>query len=176
MEDLGRRLANGEESAFAELYDACADRLFHYLVLRLGSRTDAEDVLQETFLRLARSRDSLATVRNLMAYLFQIARHEAIRIRQRKQGEAALHSLTGLEELSKVEGDSGLQFVENAEWAKMALLKLESDVREVIELKVYGMLTLAEVSEVLQIPLGTAATRYRRGLEILRSLLTKEQI
>lgn len=111
-----------------------------------------------------------------MAYLFQIARHEAIRIRQRKQGEAALHSLTGLEELSKAEGDSGLQLMENAEWAKMALLKLESDVREVIELKVYGMLTLAEVSEVLQIPLGTAATRYRRGLEILRSLLTKEQI
>jgi len=176
MEDLGRRLANGEESAFAELYDACADRLFHYLVLRLGSRADAEDVLQETFLRLARSCGTLATVKNLTAYLFQIARHEAIRFRQRKQGETVPHSLTGLAELAVEESDGDSQLLENAEWAKMALLKLESDVREVIELKVYGALTLAEVGEALQIPLGTAATRYRRGVEILRSLLTKERI
>lgn len=176
MESLARRLAQGSESAFAELYDACADRLHHYLVVRLGSRTDADDVLQETFLRLARSRSSLAMVENLTAYLFQIARHEAIRFRQRKQGKTASHSLTGAEELSVAEVDSDAQILENAEWAKMAFLKLESDVREVIELKVFGALTLAEVCEALQIPLGTAATRYRRGIEILRSLLTKEQI
>lgn len=176
MEDLGRRLANGEESAFAELYDACADRLFHYLLLRLGSRSDAEDVLQETFLRLARSRGTLAAVKNLTAYLFQMARHEAIRFRQRKQGETIPFSLTDADELSAAGIDGDVQLLENAEWAKVSMLKLESDVRDVIELKVFVSLTLAEVSEVLQIPVGTAATRYRRGIEVLRGLLAKEQI
>ncbi len=56
MENLGARLAEGDQAAFAELYRACADRLHHYLTVRLGSRQDAEDVLQETFVRLARNR------------------------------------------------------------------------------------------------------------------------
>ena len=60
-----RTAGRGDPSAFAELYDACADRVHHYLVVRLGSRADADDVLQETFVRLARTRKRLATVENL---------------------------------------------------------------------------------------------------------------
>ncbi|MBI3838109.1 MAG: hypothetical protein HY288_09265 [Planctomycetia bacterium] len=62
MGDLAERLARGDQAAFAELYDACADRVHHYLVIRLGSRNDADDVLQETFVRLARTRQKLAGV------------------------------------------------------------------------------------------------------------------
>ena len=45
------RLARGDEDAFAELCDACADRLHHYLAVRLGCRESASDVLQSAFLR-----------------------------------------------------------------------------------------------------------------------------
>jgi hypothetical protein len=69
MEKLGDRLAQGEQAAFAELYDACADRLHHYLTLRLGSREDADDVLQNTFVRLANARSRLAGIENLIAYV-----------------------------------------------------------------------------------------------------------
>ena len=48
MDELAGRLARGEKAAFAELYDVCADRLYHYLAHRLGSRDAAGDVLQET--------------------------------------------------------------------------------------------------------------------------------
>ena len=54
MQDLGKRLARGEASAIAELYDACADRLHHYLTLRVGNRDTASDILQEVFLRVVR--------------------------------------------------------------------------------------------------------------------------
>ncbi len=60
MDQPAERLARGEPSAFAELYDACADRVHHYLVVRLGSTADADDVLQETFVCLARTRNRLA--------------------------------------------------------------------------------------------------------------------
>jgi RNA polymerase sigma-70 factor (ECF subfamily) len=66
MEKLGERLARGEQAAFAELYDACADRLHHYLTLRLGTREDADDVLQNSFVRLAQARHRLAGVKNLI--------------------------------------------------------------------------------------------------------------
>jgi DNA-directed RNA polymerase specialized sigma24 family protein len=65
--ELSDRLARGEAAAFAEFYDACADRLRHYLVVRLGSHTDADDVLQETFVRLARARQKLLGVENVAA-------------------------------------------------------------------------------------------------------------
>ena len=80
MDQRAERLARGDPAAFAELYDACADRVHHYLVVRLGSRADADDVLQETFVRLARTRKRLATVENLVAYVFATARNEAIRL------------------------------------------------------------------------------------------------
>jgi len=79
MGDLGKRLARGEVAAFAELYDLCADRLHHYLVSQLGSRDDADEVLQETFLRLVRGREKLAGVESITGYSFMIARNEALR-------------------------------------------------------------------------------------------------
>ena len=80
MATLQARLARGEPAAFAELYDACADRVGHYLLVRLGSWADADDALQETFLRLARTREKLAEVDNLEAYVITIARNEAARL------------------------------------------------------------------------------------------------
>ena len=62
MDQRAERLARGEHSAFAELYDACADWVHHYLVVRLGSTADAGDVLQETLVCLARTRKRLATI------------------------------------------------------------------------------------------------------------------
>ena len=79
MEPLQARLARGDPNAFASLYDACADRVGHYLLVRLGSRADAEDALQETFCRLVRLREKLANVENLEAYVITVARNEAAR-------------------------------------------------------------------------------------------------
>src|ERR1044071_5388330 len=79
MQQLAVRLARGEEAAFAELYDSFADRLHHYLTARLGSRDAASDVLQTAFLRAVKSRRRFRGVENPVAYLFQIARNEAMR-------------------------------------------------------------------------------------------------
>src|SRR5437764_13014954 len=86
MHELAARLARGEEAAFAELYDASADRLHHYLVGRLGSRDAASDVLQTAFLRAVKSRRRFRGVENPVAYLFQIARNEAMRAVCRTRG------------------------------------------------------------------------------------------
>ena len=99
MDELAERLARGEAAAFAELYDACADRLHHYLTVRLGSRDEADDVFQETFVRLVRSRRRLRRVENLTAYLFAVARNEAARHGSRKTREDLRRSLVRAEDL-----------------------------------------------------------------------------
>ncbi len=70
---LARRLARGEEAAFAELYDACSERLLRYLAVRLASVDRASDVLQIAMLRAVKSRRRFAKVDSPAAYLFQIS-------------------------------------------------------------------------------------------------------
>ena len=89
MRSLGQRLVRGEESAFAELYDACADRLHRYLTIRLGSSDRASDVLQATFLRAVNHRRKFARVENTVAYLFQMARNEAMRACAKRRAKFA---------------------------------------------------------------------------------------
>lgn len=170
MNDLGARLARGDRQAFAELYDACAVRLHHYLVVQLQSRADADDALQETFLRLTRGREKLATVENLTAYVFAVARNEASRLaarRRRTGAELSGDSLFG-------GGCDEAQVRETAELVAAALGRLRPEEREVIELKTYAGLTLAEIAAVTGAPPGTVATRYRAALKKLRQLLVKE--
>src|SRR5262245_17739486 len=78
-------LAEGRDEAFAALYDRYARALFRVAWTLLRSRPDAEDVVQEVFLGLVRSRSALARIVNLRAYLFGTLRHAATRLAARRQ-------------------------------------------------------------------------------------------
>jgi len=173
MDKLGERLARGDAAAFAELYDACADRLHHYLTVRLDSRDDADDVLQETFVRLVRARGRLHGVANLAGYVFTMARNEAARHRSRKATEVERRSLLRVEDLF-VEASSDAKAREAAELVAVGLAGLREEQREVVELKVYGGLSFREIGEVTGVPLPTAATRYRAALERLKDWLARQ--
>jgi RNA polymerase sigma-70 factor (ECF subfamily) len=173
MDHLGERLARGDRAAFAELYDACAGRVHRFLVARLGSMADADDVLQETFVRLARDRSRLGTVANLPAYIVATARNEANRLLERRGREGRRQDETGLDNI--VDGEtSGLHVFETAELVAVLLARLDSSLREIVELKVFGALTFREISELTGLPQGTVATRYRSALETMRSQPAKE--
>jgi RNA polymerase sigma-70 factor, ECF subfamily len=174
MDLRAERLARGEPAAFAELYDACADRIHHYLVARLGSRTDADDVLQETFVRLAQTRAKLAGVENLEAYVFAMARNEATRLAERQARDGRLRGAASREELFQELPGDHLEAVETAEWVANTLARLSHDLREIIELKIYAGLTFREISEVTGLPQGTVATRFRSALEKMRGQMVKE--
>jgi RNA polymerase sigma-70 factor (ECF subfamily) len=175
MDERARRLARGDPEAFAELYDACADRVHHYLVARLGSRADADDVLQETFVRLARTRAKLAGVDNLTAYVFAVARNESIRFAGRPGARDRPCVKPTAEDLFEEAGGDDFRARESAEWVAASLARLAPELREVVELKFYAGLTFREIAEATGIPQGTAATRYRSALERLRRQMSEER-
>jgi RNA polymerase sigma-70 factor, ECF subfamily len=167
MATLQARLARGDQAAFAELYDAYADRVGHYLLVRLSSRADADDVLQETFLRLARIRHKLAKVDDLDAYIITIARNEAARLAARSARRHRKEEPLRSEDLFCRSSDAGAR--ETAETVATALSHLSDDLREIVELKTYAGLTFQQISQVTGLPQGTAATRYRSALAKMRS-------
>ncbi|MEX0679292.1 MAG: RNA polymerase sigma factor [Pirellulales bacterium] len=169
MADLADRLARGDPAAFAELYDACALRLHHYLSMHTGSPADADDVVQETFVRLARSRKKLAKVENLTAYVFTVARNEAARLQKREAREAQALAARPLDD-----GPDNAAAGDASELVALALSRLPSEQREIVELKAYAGLTLREIAEITALPPGTVATRYRTAIARLRDWLTRK--
>jgi RNA polymerase sigma-70 factor (ECF subfamily) len=175
MESLSHRLASGDASAFAELYEACADRLHHYLTVRLGSIEDASDALQETFLRLARRAKKFADISDPISYAFVAARNEAARL-SKKRTRRTQRQVARAEMLFVESASNDLTIRETAEAISSALAELDAGLREIIELKVYGGLTFAEIAAVTCLPQGTVATRYRTGIGRLRRLFAEESL
>jgi RNA polymerase sigma-70 factor, ECF subfamily len=174
MDISGKRLAKGDHAAFAELYDSYADRIHHYLMVFLGSKEDAEDALQETFIRLARNCKRLASVENLTAYVFTIARNEALRLAGRRKSRESLTSTIQKQQLFEDVEAGYPQPDDYAEAATIALRGLEPDLREIVELKYFAGLTFREIADVTGCPQGTVATRYRTALEKMRVILAKD--
>jgi RNA polymerase sigma-70 factor (ECF subfamily) len=170
MRSLAERLAHGEESAFAELYGACADRLYAFAVARLGSPEEAADVVQTTFMRVVTQRQQFRGVEYPVAYVFQIARHEAARTAHQRRRRPT----NPLENAEEVVDPRSQLSREDAEAARAALARLTEDERVVVELKVYAGLTFQEIAAATGQPQGTAATRYRRSLASLRGWLERQ--
>ncbi len=171
---LAGRLAQGDESAFRRLYDACADSLHHYLTATLQSRDDADDVLQETFKRLAQARRKLGSIKNLRAYVFTVARNEAFRAARRRSRDRSRQASLSAEELFAEAAGEDCHARETAEMVTVALAALKPELREVVELKTYAGMTLAEIATVTGKPQGTVATRYRTALNRMSESLTRE--
>ena len=160
-QDWARRIVAGDTEAVAETYDRHAVPLYRWLCAFLGSPTDAEDALQEVFVRLASGR--ARPERDLRAYLFVAARNEAYAILRRRQREQAINEQSIATQTLTV----APHHKESADL--MALLqRLPLEQREVIALKVAHDLTFAEIAAMLKISPNTAASRYRYGIERLR--------
>lgn len=170
MRSLADRLARGDESAFAELYDAYADRLYAFAVARLGCSEEAADVVQATFMRVVTRRQHFRRVKYPVAYVFQIARHEAARTAHQRRRRPT----NSLEHAQAVADPRSLPSRDDAEAARAALDQLTDDDRVVVELKIYAGLTFQEIAAAIDQPLGTAATRYRRALASLRGWLERQ--
>jgi RNA polymerase sigma-70 factor, ECF subfamily len=162
-------LVAGDERAYAGLYDRFSARLFRTAMGVVRSRQDAEDVVQEVFLGVLKSRRRLEDVRDLTTYLFTALRRAAGRIAaQRARGPTLSESAIGFAPAAASPGDRSGPCGERLE---RALLALPAEQGEVIMPKIDGELTLAQTEEVVGVSMNTAASRYRYALEKLRNAL-----
>ncbi len=161
-------LAGGDVDALEAIYDAAARRMHAVALWRTGSASDAEDVVQDAFVRLAQGRADLQEVEDPLAYLLVITHRLAVdrhRARRRRP-ESALDEAYVLPARDAAPGDAA-----DAAALSRALAALPAAQREAVGLHVvYGM-THREVARATGVPLFTAASRVRLGLARLRRLL-----
>jgi RNA polymerase sigma-70 factor (ECF subfamily) len=153
-----------------ELYDRYGEMMYHYLALRLGSSEDAEDVLQETFCRLARISLRWPLIRNPKAFVFKVLRNESNRylrkLLQKRAGEDLSRNIH-LAPVSVLEGPDPMA----VDAIARALLRLPDEQKEAIILKIFQDFSFKDVARICGVSINTAASRYRLGIAKLRTLL-----
>lgn len=147
---------------FDLIYRTYADRLVQYAVhsFRL-SCDDAEDAVHETFLPWVQNPAKMREVKNLRAYLFTSLRNASLK----RTGTAQCSAMS-----ESIVADKGPDLLLQADVA-VALSKLPEEQRETVYLKIWGDLTFAEIAELQNISLQTAASRYRYSLAKLKEIL-----
>jgi RNA polymerase sigma-70 factor, ECF subfamily len=170
---LGLVAAGNRDEPLVELYRRYERRLYGLGLQLLGDRGLAEDLVQETFLRLWRSAPRFDPARgSVRTFLFTLARRAAVDLwRRRRITAQALEP-----EPEPAVDDDAFDAMLLALDVREALDELTPKHREVLELHYHGGLTQLQISETLGVPLGTVKTRTYHALRALKDRLEERDL
>jgi RNA polymerase sigma-70 factor (ECF subfamily) len=172
-------IARGLRQHDAELLDRLIvqyqHRLLRYLLFLTGNRDLAEDLFQETWMRVLTRGGQYNGAARFDTWLFTIARNLMIDLRRKR-------TMASLEEMCEINGEERpfevpsdeptpkdlYQSRENGQRVTAALLTLDPLHREVLVLRFHEELSLEEISQVTRAPLSTVKSRLYRGLAALK--------
>lgn len=161
------------EFELERLYDEHAQAVFAFLLNLTRDEQDTHDLLQEIFIKLARQPELLKGVREERAFLIRLAHNAAIDLMRRRGTRQKYHEAFADESMAATPfapaGDPDEQAFRLA--LAEALGELPPEQRAVVHLKLWEGLTFEAIADALEIPLNTAASRYRYGLDKLRERL-----
>ena len=169
-QQIKARLRADDPSALALIWDHHADELLAYLVSILCCQKEAEDTLQDLFVKIAGKRQAVAESKSLRPYLYRMARNLAfnhIRSRERARNRET-QAATWL-----FNTESETRDAESIQLLQTALAALPVCQRRVIVLRFYLEKSFREIGEALEISEHTARSRYRYGLGKLRLQLAE---
>ena len=177
------RLTLQDKNYFGVLMERYQAKLARYIA-RLGVRNpdDQLDVLQDIFLKTYRNLNGFDTKMQFSSWIYRIAHNEAISSYRKKNARPEGHLIADSEELlsfisSKQEQpDVSFDKQVNAQAVNDALLQIESKYREAIVLRFFEHKDYEEISDILQIPLGSVGTLLHRGKKQLATVLNEDAI
>ena len=174
------QLRQGDPDALAAVLARYQNRLYRYLLRLVRQPATADDLFQQTWLRVAQNIGRYDPRRSFEAWLFAVARNLAIdhlrRITPQSLDEPLPSGESPAARLPAAGPDAldRLLAHERGERLAVALAELPALYREVLSLRFEEEMKLDEIAEVQGTPLSTVKTRLRRGLEALRRRLEKE--
>ncbi|MDQ6595490.1 RNA polymerase sigma factor SigW [Bacillus salipaludis] len=175
-----KQVIKGDQDAFADIVEIYKNSVYQLCYRMIGNRHEAEDLAQEAFLRAYMNIHTFNQDLKFSTWLFRIATNLCIdRIRKKKPDyylDAEVAGTEGLTMYSQIPSqtkppESEVESLELHETVQKEILKLPEKYRSVIVLKYIEELSLNEISEILDMPLGTVKTRIHRGREALRQQL-----
>lgn len=167
---LIKRLKEGDPGAFDELVDQYKNQLFAFIIRIVTDHAAAEDIFQETWIKVIRSVGRFRGDSKLSTWLFQIALNQC-RDAMRKKGRHIHVSLEAAEEIAG-KPTMDVEKMATSDQVRKMVGELPDKMREAVVLKYYHDLNDLEISEVIGCPEGTVKSRLHRAAKILRKKWT----
>ena len=156
------RVADGDNNAFEQLYIKTGRGVFAFVLSYLHSRQDAEDVVQNVYLKIKTSVCGYRRGTNATAWILQIAKNSAIDfLRQRKQ-QVYLDEIENVGKEDEISGGEVMTAIETT---------LNEEEQRIVILHVLWGYKHHEIGKILSLPTGTVTSKYKRSIEKLQKVL-----
>lgn len=167
--------AKGDHAAFTSLVELHQDRLFASMLQVTGSPDEAEEVVQEAFIRAFVKLDSFQGHSQFFTWIYRIAFNAALSRKRRHRAKVSLDQLreAGGTELvvDQQQADEPLLQRERVEAVRRALQDLSEDHRAILVLREMEGFSYEEIAEIIQISIGTVRSRISRARAQLKLIL-----
>lgn len=165
---LFQQIAEGNKDAFRILYEHTYQSIYVYLLSIVQNKEEAEDLLQETFIRVRLYVDRYSDQGKPLAWMFTIARNLAyMRLRELKK-----KSFQEFETIQNMIGFSVIQNVENRIVLEGAFQVLNDEERSIVLLHAVSGMKHKEIASILNKPLSTVLSKYNRAIKKLNQELS----
>ena len=165
-------MVNGQSSMVNGQFSILHHAMLQYACYRLGNIDDAEDAVQDVFVKLHQKQsEDAAEIKNLSAYLYRTLANICVsRLR-----EAARRPTVPIDTQPEPIAVEAEDFEQEYRRISRLLAKIPEEQAEVIRLRYYGDKSFPEIAEILDIPLSTAKSRFQYGIEKIRIGMIKNQ-
>ena len=173
-ENLVLRAQQYDQRAFAQLYEEHFDKIYRYVALRIGNRTEAEDITQQVFLKALQSISSFRW-RGIpfSAWLFRIAHNQVVDYLRKKTRQATVP--VGESTVSLIDGPQLIVEQKlDIEQLLLAIKRLTQAQREVISLRFAGELPIAQAAKIMGKSQGAVKALQHSAIVALRKALSAE--
>ncbi len=179
-EDVMEQLQSGVVEAFDIIVQRYKDRLHNFLYRYTHNHEDCEDLVQETFLRVYRSRQSYERIAKLSTWMYTIALNLAKSMYKKKQRMSliSIHADESDPDDREMQitdtvilQDDELHLKMSVQELERALQELNEDFREAVILRDIQQLTYEEIAEITDTAMGTVKSRINRGRQQLQEII-----
>ena len=167
------RMKRGSREALCRIYEKYRDDLLRLAISLSSDTTTAEDAVQDAFATFIRGRERFELTGSLKGYLATCVANRIRNARRDRRSHASLDEARQMVSDSR-RPDQWVVCSEELERIVAALTRLPYEQREVVTLRLQGGMKFREIAELQQVPTKTALSRYRCGLQKVRSLLNGE--
>ena len=171
-------LKEGSREAFTMLYNLYADRLYSFALVQTKSKQMAEDVVQDTFLKLWNNRTNLNCYGNVQALVFTMARNLIIDAFRRQVANIDIEAYFNLHEAlpSTASPEESLYFNETKEHLEQAKTKLSYKEFKIYEMSREQDMPIKKIAQTLNLSPQTVKNYLTSTLKVFRSQLRREQL
>lgn len=169
VDELISSIAYGDMGAWEALYYQMYNEIYGYLLSLIRNKDDAEDMVQDTFMRVYRYAPNFIAQGKGKSWVYKIAGHLALTYLKKSKNTSSISD--------ELRSDANTEeCAVNYHSVMSAIDKLPETERQIVTLHAISGFTLSEIAEVIELPLGTVKWKHAKALKSLRKILGEDFI